>query len=509
MFVWAAPTWAGAAPAGLAWRSCPSPAQSGFQCATLRVPLDYRHPHGRVIRLALIRHLATDRAQRIGTLFYNPGGPGNGGTTTLPAAFETFPAQVRARFDIASWDPRGVGSSTAVQCFASPRDETRFFAGTGLPPPTFPVGRLQMSRSIRRARQFARVCERRNASLLRHVSTADTARDLERLRRAVGDPKLNYVGVSYGTFLGATYANLFPNRVRAMVLTSNTNPTAWVHPAHVKDRPGLLLPTFLRQGSDGGAAKTLRAFLDLCGRTDTPHCAFSAGSAAATRAKFDALLQRVPKHATRGKMSYAELVSGTVNSLNVTVPGWSEWAKELQSVWTTGGPAVTVPPTAPTLATELPPADGAHLATVSHRYAGIEQILAIICSESPNPSAASYPRLDRFANHRSGAVGRYFTWFTESCETWPAAADPYPGPWDRRTANPILLIGTTNDPATPYRGSVAMARQLARARLLTVNGYGHPALSDCADRYISRYFISRTLPPKGASCQGSQQPFSG
>jgi pimeloyl-ACP methyl ester carboxylesterase len=154
-----------------------------------------------------------------------------------------------------------------------------------------------------------------------------------------------------------------------------------------------------------------------------------------------------------------------------------------------------------------PPASAAPASR--HRYSGVEQTLAILCSDSPNPRAAAFPGLGAFALRRSGVVGPYWAWASEPCARRPArAADRYTGPWDRRTASPILVIGTTYDPATPYQGSVAMARQLARARLLTVDGYGHGTTSPCQNTYISRYFIKLILPPEGARCRQSPRPFS-
>ena len=289
----------------LRWFSCR--AETGFQCATARVPLDYRDPGGSTIRLALIRQPATDRARRIGTLFFNPGGPGPA-VAAFAHYYEFFPAELRSRFDIVSWDPRGIGGSTPVGCFASEREESRFFSGVPIAGSGFPVGRAQIDRSIRRYREFDRRCGRRNGRLLEHVSTADNARDLDLLRRAVGARMINYVGISYGTFLGATYANLFPRRVRAMDLDGAVNPSAWVSP-QLKTNGGLFLNSWLRQRSDQGTAFTLGAFLDLCGRADTAHCAFSAGSPTATRAKWAALLRRLPTRPTGGKVGYAELVN--------------------------------------------------------------------------------------------------------------------------------------------------------------------------------------------------------
>jgi pimeloyl-ACP methyl ester carboxylesterase len=477
----------------LSWKPCADPAQKGFQCATARgVPLDYRHPRGRTIHLAVIRHRATDPAHRIGTLFFNPGGPGAGGTAVLPSAIDLFPATVRARFDIVSWDPRGVGASTPVECFASAQDEVDFLDGM-VPGSSFPVGSAEMGDWIRRYRAFDRHCERRSGSLLRHVSTADTARDLDLLRRAVGDRRLNYYGVSYGTFLGATYANLFPDRVRAMVLDGNLDPRAYVRP-EIRASGGRFLSTDLRKHSDQSAAKTLNAFLDLCGSADTARCAFSAGSPAATRAKYSALLRRLQSRPQSVDMTYAQVVSTTGTFLYATA-AWPSLANTLQDLWTTG-------------TAKRPKAAGD--ASAAQR---IGQVFAIRCSESPNPRSAAFRSLDAFAYRRSGPLGPWWSWQSVACGSWRAtAADRYAGPWDRRTANPVLVMNTTYDPSTRYQGAVAMARQLARARLLTVDGYGHTVLANpsaCASRYVIRYLIDKALPPAGTRCKQDQVPFRG
>jgi pimeloyl-ACP methyl ester carboxylesterase len=352
---------------------------------------------------------------------------------------------------------------------------------------SFPVGNAEIAAWIRRYRAFGRQCERRSGGLLRHVSTADTARDLDVLRQAVGDQRLSYYGFSYGTFLGATYANLFPERVRAVVLDSNLEPRAYVHP-QIKANAGRLLTTELRERSDQSAARTLNAFLDLCG-ADSAHCAFSAGSPAATRAKYAALLQRLQRSPPSAKVTYAGAVSTTGTYLG-TKAAWPSLAVLLQKLWMTGNATLL----------RVPP----------QQLAGLS---AILCSESPNPRGAAFRSLVPYAFRRSGPLGIYKLWQTLPCASWPAtAANLYAGPWNRRTANPVLVTNNTIDPNTPYRGAVALARELARARLLTVDGYGHGVLgnqSACATRYISRYLIEKALPPKGAVCQQDQQPFSG
>jgi pimeloyl-ACP methyl ester carboxylesterase len=487
----------------LDWQSCPDPNQRGFDCATAQAPLDYRDPQGATIKLAVIRHLATDPANRLGTLFFNPGGPGGPATVQLPQWLGLFPATLRARFDLIGWDPRGVGASTAVRCFATLEDEQKFFAGL---PEGFPVGRVEQRAWISRYARFGRRCAESNGDLLMHVSTTDTAKDLDLLRQAVGAPQLDFLGLSYGTVLGAIYANLFPDKVRTMVLDGNVDPVAWTNGGD--DDASLDLA--LRLGADKGATKTLDAFLTLCGQAGTPRCAFSAGSASATKEKWTTLLQRLRENpVTVGSpprtWTYAGLVtfigaeSAAGNSPALSLVAlWPSVAELLQTLWNASlEPSVLVSEAAPP-ALGLPP----------------EQRLAVQCGESPNPRDPHvYPALGALAYARAGDVGPAWVWaLDEPCAGWPAtAADPYVGPWNRPTANPVLVIGNLFDPDTPYEDSVAMARELADARLLTVDGYGHTAFlnpSTCAYDYVSRYVVDGTLPPPGTVCPQDQQPFT-
>jgi pimeloyl-ACP methyl ester carboxylesterase len=479
---------AAAAPSPIPWHRCAESAQQGFQCAKIRVPLDYERPRGGDIKLALIRHRASDRRRRIGTLFYEPGGPGVPGTEFLPSlAYDGFPAAVQARFDIVSWDPRGVGESTAVECFDSKRAEDAFFAGSPKRSVDgFPVGPAQMTTWIDRYRRFGEHCKRRNGSLLKHVSTVETVRDLDLMRRRAGDRKLNYVGTSYGTIVGAVYANMFPSRIRAMALDGVVNPSGWSDP-QLPRNGGRFLPGGLRFKADVESAKTLNGFLDVCGSTDTAHCAFSAGSPEATRQKFTELLARLPVDPTAGQTTYGGAIAAMIRDLYFT-RFYTFQATGLQQLWEQGPAGV-------------PPRSGFIE----------EQELAIVCGEVPSPPASAFPAIDAFAQQRSGVVGPYWTWDYEPCSTWPVrTAHRYTGPWDQRTANPVLVIGNTLDPATPLRGAVAMSQKLARARLLTMDGFGHTALlnpNSCINRYEGRYFVSGTLPPKGTRCAQDAPPF--
>ncbi|MEU8927969.1 alpha/beta hydrolase [Kitasatospora sp. NPDC048545] len=481
----------------LAWATC----GDGFECATARVPLDHNDPRGAGIDLSVIRHPADDPAHRIGSLFYNPGGPAVPGTAALPVMLGRFPKEVRKRFDIVSFDPRGTGGSAPVRCFDDPADEQALLAGTAA---GYPEGADQQSAWAAAYQRLARQCAARNPDLLPHVSTANVARDMDLLRRAVGDRRLTYLGTSYGSYLGATYAGLFPDRVRAVILDSAPDPVAWStgHGGQAATTGALL-----RNGSDLAAGRVLGAFLDQCAQAGSGACAFSAGTAAATRARYDELLRRLrvrPVAVGDATFTAGAAVEATILSLYAANPvpgflgtGWTGLGATLQALWT---------------ATEGPAAPSAPLPPVLRRSP--DQALAVACSDSADPPArADYPAQAASARARSGEVGPYFAWADERCADWPARdRDRYDGPWNHPTARPILVVANTGDPAMPYEGSRAMARSLARAQLLTVDGYGHTVLanpSDCAARHEARYLIDGVLPAPGTVCAPDHRPFGG
>ncbi|MEV0407297.1 alpha/beta hydrolase [Actinoallomurus sp. NPDC050550] len=478
------------------WSSC----DTTFQCATIQAPLDYRHPDGEKISIAMIRHPATDPAHRLGSLFFNPGGPGGSGVGNLPYLYDTFPARMRARYDIVSFDPRGVGASTAPHCFPTTAAEKQFLS---VLPDGIPVGQRQEKLWENTYARFDAICGERDHGLLEHVTTADTARDMDLMRQAVGDPVLNYYGISYGTVLGATYANLFPDRVGHVILDGNVDPIAWTH-----SEGGL--STSLREGSDLASAATLKGFLSLCGRAPVSGCAFSAGSLAATQAKFNTMLRRLQRNpVTLGTkhFTYGGAVADMVGAL-YTTSKWQSVATTMQDAWLASTGRKT------SAGDQVHSANPTPTASPGPPYMGQEQGLDVVCSESPDPrDPREYPALARRAYARSGALGPEWVWVAEeACATWPAANSPdrYTGPWNRRTANPVLLIGNTGDPATPYWGSIAMSRELARAELLTVDGYGHTEFgnpSTCAADYEAEYMTTGALPPHGTVCHQDRQPF--
>jgi pimeloyl-ACP methyl ester carboxylesterase len=488
-----APAAAAARVPGLSWTAC----DAGFQCATARVPLDYRHPDGATISIAVTRHLATDRKHLAGTLFINIGGP-NEEIEFIAARFPAIPAALRGRFDIIFFDPRGFGFSSAVRCFPDAVAEDKFLGG--LPP--FPVGERQDAVWEKTWARFDALCASNGGSLLLHDTTADVARDMNQIRQAVGTPELNYLGLSYGTGLGATYANLFPATVGHMALDGNLDPVAWTS--------GGSLPEPLREGEDLAGAATLRSFLDLCGQASTAACAFSAGSPAATEAKFAALLDRLLKHPVTIGTPPQTFTYATVAAPELDVVSqWQSIAVLLQQLW--AAPAADRSPAANQTAGRLAAGQGA--AAPGAVYTGLDQQIAVLCADTADPRGPrAYQAAARLAYARSGGFGLQSAWLQEPCAAWPAGAgqDRYTGPWNRPTAGPVLVIGNTGDPKTPYQGAVAMSRDLGRARLLTVDGFGHTELqnpSTCATSYEVSYLTTGALPPAGTVCAQDGTPF--
>jgi pimeloyl-ACP methyl ester carboxylesterase len=364
------------------------------------------------------------------------------------------------------------------------------------------VGAKQEATWERTYAKFDALCAARNGSLLDHDTTADVARDMNLIREAVRAPVLNYWGLSYGTGLGATYANLFPATVGRMILDGNLNPVTWT----TSDGP---LTTFLRLDSDEATASNMAAFLRLCGQASTAACAFSAGSPAATAAKWNTLLLRVSQHpVTSGHQPQPFTYAETIASVPLDkVSAWPQGAALLQQLWkassgstSTQGPVSTGTP--------------ARSQTGPSFYTRQEQSLAVLCSDSPNPrNLSAYTADAKLTYARSDGFGLQWLWQTEACAQWPGngAEDRYTGPWDRPTANTILLLANTGDNDLPYdQDALAMEHDLARARLLTVQGYGHTEFSNpstCALNYELAYLQTGALPSADAVCQENATPF--
>ena len=495
----------GAAVPKLDWGSCASQGEGleAFQCTTAVVPLDYDRPKGRQITLALARLPASDPSRRIGSLFLNPGGPGGSGVDFLFGAGPfLYSDEVRARFDLVGFDPRGVIRSTPLRCFDSLEE-----AEAGLAPIAFPYTREEERVWIRADRTLARACAERGGPILDHMSTANVARDLDLLRRAVGDAKLTYAGYSYGSYLGTTYANLFPGKVRALVVDGVLDPIAW---STGRGDQARTLPFSTRLRSAKGAYATLQEFLRLCD-AGGHNCAFSQGNPAR---RFDRLARRLlrepaeftdPTTGERFVVTYNDLIGATLGVL-YDPAAWPDWAVVLQAL-----DEQTRPAAAAASLRALRARLGA--AFQQEDYPNfVEGVPGVSCSETHNPAnVGAWARAARAQDRQFPYFGRPWTWFTSACQPWPGWDDDhFDGPFTRTTANSVLVVGNLFDPATPYHGAVTVDRLLPRSRLLTLAGWGHTSLfaSACVDAYVSRYFLTSRVPPKGTVCEPDVVPFA-
>ncbi len=456
----------------LTWHSCDS---SGFECATMRVPLDYAHPVAADdLTLAVSRKKATGPGDRIGSMLVNPGGPGGSAIDYLHFAATSYPAPVRARYDMAAVDPRGVARSEPVECLT----DSQMDAYTKVD--TSPDNTSEVNDVISADKQFGAGCEQHSRKLLGHVSTVESARDMDVLRALLGDAKLNYVGKSYGTMLGATYAGLFPTRVGRMVLDGAMDPSL----------------TSLRTGETqaGGFETAFDAFSRDC----VQHTGCPLGnSTVAAGTYIDGFLKKLDQHPLPTGQSRQ-----LVESLGTTGLMEAMYSKEL---WPVLRQALTAANSG----------DGSQLLALSDQYyersadgaysnlmaanAAVNCLDLPAAANSPAQVEAALPAFRKASPH----FGADFAWMSLSCASWPVKPTGRAERIEAKGAAPILVVGTTRDPATPYAWAQSLSRQLQSATLLTYEGDGHTAYSngdDCIDTAVNTYLLQGKSPQPGKHC---------
>ncbi len=446
----------------LSWHDC----DGGYQCATLHLPLDYAHPAGRTLAIGVVRKPAADRSRRIGALFVNPGGPGVSAIDFLEGY--GFDPELEQRFDLVAVDPRGVGRSTAVDCDTAPAE-----LYSADPSPDSPA---EVDHYLQVSQAYVDRCRQRNGDLLDHVGTRDTARDMDEVRQAMGDRALNYLGFSYGTALGQAYLGLFPTRVRAMVLDGVVDLSL--------DGPALA-----EQQADGFQL-ALTHFADDCTRQ---------GSSCPVAPDPLAVLHRVEASVERAPLpsASADRPAGP-GELDLALAD----ALYSRSSW-------------PKLARALAQADGGDgsglvdladdyldVTRTSEKNTEVDGYFAIGCVDQRWPRDPAAVLADGKAadasapDFGSAIVNDYLR-----CAIWPGKADPLVPP-KAPGSPPVLVVGTTGDPATPYQASVDVARQLPKGRLITYVGDGHTAYgtSSCVSKAVDTYLLTRKLPDTGTRC---------
>ncbi|MGW7134837.1 alpha/beta hydrolase [Streptomyces xanthophaeus] len=459
----------------LNWRDCGVP---GFQCTTMKAPLDYANPGaGQDVDIAVSRRQATGPGKKLGSLLVNPGGPGGSGIGYLQAyAGIGYPAPVRARYDMVSFDPRGVSRSTPVECLSGPAmdrytqvDQT-------------PDDAAERALLVAAFKEFAAACQAHSSRILPHVSTVDAARDMDMLRAVLGDEKLSYVGASYGTFLGATYADLFPGRVGRLVLDGAMDPS----------RPAL----DLNRDQTAGFETAFTSFAKDCAKQ--AGCPLGKGSPKEVAAqlkeffrKVDA--QRVPTGDPDRPLGEALATTGVIAAL-YDESAWPQLREALTSAMDGDGAGL------------LGLADSYYEREPDGKYANLMYANAAVnCLDQP-PAFSGPDAVDKALpsfEKASPVFGAGLAWASLNCAYWPVKASGTAQELLAEGAPPIVVVGTTRDPATPYKWAKALAGQLDSGVLLTYDGDGHTAYgrgSDCIDTSINRYLLEGKAPADGKKC---------
>lgn len=450
------------------WTDC----GDGDTCASIWVPLDYAHPDGQAITIKAKMQPAGDPSHKEGTLFINPGGPGGSGIDYLN--YINLDSSVTSAYDIVGFDPRGVGQSTPVHC-VSDQQLDAYVASDPTPDTPAEIQRMQQIWS-----GFTQGCVQNSGPLLSHVSTIEAARDMDILRAVVKDPTFTYYGASYGTFLGATYAALFPTHVNRMVLDGAIDPEATPHMTEISQAAGF--------------QRALDAYLADC--VSAGNCGLG-DSVAAEQQKIIGLFRAIDAHPLPTS-SGRELTEGLA-FLGFVVPLYdrNNWPYETQALQQALG------------------GRGDTLLYLSDQYvdrnsAGhyedneIEAQSAVNCLDHPEHETVAQIEAGRAAFMKASPVfGPAATWWPYACSNWPVKSTlPTPN-YAAPGAPPIVVVGTTRDPATPYQQAVNLAHELDSGVLLSRDGDGHTAYSSgnpCIDDAVDTYLVQGTPPAPNTMC---------
>jgi pimeloyl-ACP methyl ester carboxylesterase len=456
----------------LDWGRCKAtsdaPAPGGdWQCATLKVPLDWAEPDGERIGLALIRAKAGGE-RREGSLLFNFGGPGGSGVSMMPSYAGTV-SSLRERYDLVSWDPRGVAASEGVRCRGD--KETQAAESVDVTPDT----PAEEQAYLKDAADFAKGCERSAGKLMAHVSTTDTARDLDLLRQVLGDRKLHYFGISYGTELGGVYAHLFPKNVGRMVLDAVVDPTADTigHAEHQARGFQRALDDYLRSTGQDPEQGT-RKIAGLLERIDA---------------------EPLPTSSSGRKLTQTLALTGIVLPL-YSKESWPALTSALAAAEDGDGSEL------------LALADGynerdpsGHYGTTTHS----QRVISCL-DDKQRPTLEETRKLLPEFERISPVFGAFLGWDTAGwCHDWPVAGQYETPEVSAPGAAPVLVVGNTGDPATPYEGARRMADELGEGVgvVLTWKGEGHGAYgsgSDCVDSTVDAYLLNGTVPKDGKVC---------
>ncbi|HEX5995870.1 MAG TPA: alpha/beta hydrolase [Jiangellales bacterium] len=458
----------------LAWEPCEDGDE--FECATLTVPLDYDAPDAGTVELAVLRSPSSSD-DRIGSLLVNPGGPGGSGIE-FARSQDVVSGDVRDRYDIVGFDPRGVGESTPIDCLTDEElDELVALDGA-------PSDDAELAELREEYRDLAAGCEADAGELLPHLGTANVARDMDVLRAVLGDESLHYLGKSYGTYIGALYADQFPERVGRMVLDGAVDPS-------------LTGPEFAL-GQAGGVETALSGYLAWCVERDDCPLGASETEARDTLIEFLEVVDAEPLPTSDEDRPLTKSLAtlGIILPLYVTPEqGYPILTDALRDAMSSDGDVL------------MDLADIYLDRNDDGTYNGNqnEVLYAVHCVDRPDVTdpeevEATLPEFEE----ASPVFGPFLAWGGLACGEWPVQAEAEPTPVTAPGAAPILVVGTTGDLATPYEWAISLADQLESGFLLTYDGFGHLAYrtagSDCVDSVVDTYLLEGELPDEEPTC---------
>ena len=453
----------------LTWTKC-----EGGQCATFKVPLDYANPDAEQISINVFKSPASDPNARRGALVVNPGGPGGSGIDFAKYGYATFSGQLLREFDIIGFDPRGVVSSTPIECLDGPgTDQLLATLGT-------PQNEAQTQAAIASAASVGQACEANSPNLTPHIGTVPAARDMDILRELLSEPKLNYMGLSYGTFLGLTYADLFTNNVGRFVLDGVIAPD--------------LTNDQLARGQAEGFQLALSRFVADC--PNYANCPLPNNPVKAT-AKINRFLVAVGNEPIKGigprKLTRPLAANAIIASFYEPQNGWRDLRISLRAAFQGNGTPMLR--TVDSFSGRLP----------NGTYAdnSVQALYAVNCLDrGDRADPATTEQLATQWSQTAPTFGSELAWSNLPCYDWPAPATDSPKVITAEGAPPILLVGTTYDPATPYVWAKEVNDQLASSVLVTFEGDGHTGYSrnNCVTKIVDEALLEGTLPAGDSAC---------
>jgi pimeloyl-ACP methyl ester carboxylesterase len=453
----------------LTWSTC----YDSFECTYLQVPVDYLNLKDGRFNLRVLRHKTTSQRKKIGSLVINPGGPGASGVDYAYNSEYIFGPSLLEKYDIVGFDPRGVGQSNPIRCLTNSETDA------SLATDSKPDNQRELNALVKEMRQYVSRCESRTRDIL-HYSTADSARDMDLLRAALGEKKLNYLGVSYGTYLGTLYANFFPSKVGRMVLDGAISP--------------IVNSTDQNLTQAIGFDSALDAFIADC--YTRSKCVLKQPIAAARLQIISLFHNAARRPLSSGKsrvVTESLVVLGTASALYDRATGWPQLRAAIKQSQTGAGDNFLA------LADQYAQrnSDG----TYGSNESDAQFVIDCLDWKGPRTTAEMVGEAKIFAD-KAPVFGPYLAYSGLACQFFPKLAIASPV-IKKISTTPIIIVGTTRDPATPYSWSLDLHRTILNSRLVSLNGDGHTGYghgSSCVDSAVNHYFLTGIPPAQNLTC---------